>query len=109
MAGAAQVLDALGDPTRRAVFEQLRRRPLPVGELAARLPVSRPAVSRHLRVLESAGLVRARAVGRNRLYSVDQTGLHEVQLWITTFWDDVLSSFAAHVESANDPEKGHET
>lgn len=99
MGSPARILDALGDPTRRAVFEQLRERPLAVGDLAARLPVSRPAVSRHLRVLSEAGLVRGVAVGRNRLYSVAPPGLEALQGWLNTFWDDVLTALAADIES----------
>lgn len=99
MADPARALDALGDPTRRAVLEQLRERPLPVGEIAARLPVSRPAVSRHLRILTDAGLVRAAAVGRNRLYSVATPGLAALQDWVSTFWDDALAALASDVEA----------
>ncbi len=99
MTDPEQALDALGDPMRRAVLEQLRERPLPVGEIAARLPVSRPAVSRHLRILTDAGLVRAAAVGRNRLYSVATPGLAALQDWVNTFWDDVLAALAADVEA----------
>lgn len=99
MAEAAEAFDALGDPTRRAVLEQLREHPRAVGDIAARLPVSRPAVSRHLRVLADAGLVRATAVGRTRLYSVAPSGLRDLQRWLNTFWDDVLAGLAADVES----------
>lgn len=99
MAEAAEAFDALGDPTRRAVLEQLREHPRAVGDIAARLPVSRPAVSRHLRVLTDAGLVRATAVGRTRLYSVAPSGLQDLQRWLNTFWDDVLAGLAADVES----------
>lgn len=98
MADPERAFDALGDPMRRAVLEQLRARPLPVGEIAARLPVSRPAVSRHLRILTDAGLVRAAAVGRRRLYSVATPGLAALQEWVSSFWDDVLAAFAADVE-----------
>lgn len=99
MAEVAGAFEALGDATRRAVLEQLREQPRAVGEIAARLPVSRPAVSRHLRVLTEAGLVRATAVGRTRLYSVAPAGLRNLQLWLNTFWDDVLAGLAADVET----------
>jgi DNA-binding transcriptional ArsR family regulator len=103
MVAAARALDALGDPTRRVLLERLREQPLAVGQLAAGLPVSRPAVSRHLRVLGEAGLVRATAVGRTRLYSVAPAGLREVQLWLNTFWDDVLGALATDIETTTGP------
>ncbi len=94
---AALVLDALGDPTRRAVFEQLRAGPRSVGGLAAPLPVSRPAVSRHLKVLQGAGLVTARQAGRQTLYAVAPGGLGVLQEWVAGFWDDVLAALDAHL------------
>jgi DNA-binding transcriptional ArsR family regulator len=86
-------LTALADPTRRAVLEALRAGERPVGELAAGLPVSRPAVSQHLRVLEEAGLVRVRRVGTRRLYAADPAGLEELRGWLEDFWDDALAAF----------------
>ena len=86
-------LDALSDPTRRAVLEALRQGPRPVGELAEGLPVSRPAVSQHLRVLERAGLVRATRQGTRRIYQVDPSGLLALREWVESFWDDVLENF----------------
>ena len=86
-------MDALGDPTRRAVFERLAPGPLPVGEIAAGLPVSRPAVSQHLRVLQEAGLVTARRDGTRRLYSVDPRGLAELRAYLDSFWNQALASF----------------
>ena len=91
-------LDALGDPTRRAVFELLRDGPRAVGEMAARLPVSRPAVSQHLRVLKDAGLVRERRDGTRRLYRIDPDGLGEVRDYFDDFWSDVLAAFKDAVE-----------
>jgi DNA-binding transcriptional ArsR family regulator len=91
-------MDALGDPTRRAIVEQLRRRPLPVGELAAGLPVSRPAVSQHLRVLREAGLVSERRDGTRRIYRLDPRGLEELRAWVERFWADALASFGAAAE-----------
>ena len=92
-ADAADVLDALGDPTRRAVLELLRGGERPVGELAAGLPVSRPAVSQHLRVLKGAGLVTERRDGTRRLYRVDPEGLSALRTYLETYWNDVLAAF----------------
>jgi DNA-binding transcriptional ArsR family regulator len=89
----ARVLDALGDPTRRAVLELLRDGARPVGEIARDLPVSRPAVSQHLRVLKGAGLVRDRREGTRRLYSVDATGLSALRTYLETYWDSTLAAF----------------
>jgi DNA-binding transcriptional ArsR family regulator len=94
----AQALQALGDPTRRAVLEQLRHGPRPVGEIAARLPVSRPAVSQHLRVLREAGLVTERQNGTRRLYRVDPDGLAELREYLEGFWAEALASFKAAAE-----------
>jgi len=92
-------LAALGDPTRRAVFEGLRDGPRPVGELAAGLPVSRPAVSQHLRVLEGAGLVRAERAGTRRLYRIDPDGLAVLRVYLDSFWDGALAAFKARAET----------
>ena len=89
---------ALADPTRRAVFERLRAGPVAVGEIAAGLPVSRPAVSQHLKVLREAGLVRHEVDGTRRLYEVDPKGLGELRSWLDRFWTDLLASFKAEVE-----------
>ena len=88
------IWEALGDPTRRSIFEQLRSGPRSVGELAEGLPVSRPAVSQHLRVLKDAGLVSDRKEGTRRLYSVDPTGLAELREFFDRFWGDALERFA---------------
>jgi DNA-binding transcriptional ArsR family regulator len=93
-----QALHALGDPTRRAVLEQLRKGPRAVGEIAARLPVSRPAVSQHLRVLKEAGLVTERQTGTRRLYRVDPDGLAELREYLEGFWEEALASFKAAAE-----------
>jgi DNA-binding transcriptional ArsR family regulator len=92
------VLDALGDPTRRSIFERLRRGARSVTELADELPVSRPAVSQHLRVLKDAGLVRERRDGTRRLYRIDPDGLGEVRDYFDDFWTDVLAAFKNAVE-----------
>ena len=89
------VLDALGDWTRRQIFEALRRGPRSVGDLAADLPVSRPAVSQHLRVLKDAGLVLDRKEGTRRIYSVDPQGLAGIRAYFDSFWDEALERFAA--------------
>lgn len=93
-----RVLDALGDPTRRVVFERLRAGPRAVGELARDLPVSRPAVSQHLRVLKAAGLVRDRRVGSRRFYRVDRAGLAELRAYLESFWTDALGRFKEAAE-----------
>lgn len=92
------VLEALADRTRRNVFESLRAGALTVGELADLQPVSRPAVSQHLRVLETAGLVTAEAHGSRRLYSIRREGLAELRTYLDGFWSDVLGAFAAEIK-----------
>ena len=91
-------MDALGDPTRRAIFEQLRRGPRAVGEIASELPVSRPAVSQHLRVLKDAGLVMDRQEGTRRLYRLDPDGLGELRDYFDGFWTEALAGFKAAAE-----------
>ena len=91
-------LTALADPTRRAVFERLRAGPLPVNAVAAGMPVSRPAVSQHLRALKEAGLVQERSEGVRRIYSVRREGLQELRDWLDGFWDDALEAFKAEAE-----------
>ena len=94
------VFDAIGDPMRRRVLEVLRAGELPVGELAARLPIGRPAVSKHLKVLEGAGLVQHRSHGTRNLYALAPEGLVDLQQWLVGTWDQVLGSFTAYVENA---------
>ena len=89
---------ALGDPTRRAIFERLVERPRAVGELADGLPVSRPAVSQHLKVLKSAGLVVDRQVGKHRIYQVDPDGLAAMRAELDRFWNSTLTAYKAVVE-----------
>jgi DNA-binding transcriptional ArsR family regulator len=91
-------LTALGDPTRRAIFEQLRSGPHSVGELAESLPVSRPAVSQHLRVLREAGLVSDRKDGTRRLYRLAPQGVAELRDYVNGFWDEVLAEFKDSIE-----------
>ena len=90
--------DAQGDPTRRAIFEQLRRGPRAVGEIASELPVSRPAVSQHLRVLKDVGLVTERREGTRRLYRLDPDGLGELRDYFDGFWTEALAGFKAAAE-----------
>ena len=97
-------MDALGDGTRRLILERLRGGPRAVGELAADLPVSRPAVSQHLRVLKEAGLVTERRNGTRRLYRVDTDGLAEVRDYLESFWTDVLAAFEAAAQSEAEKE-----
>src|SRR5277367_5984864 len=91
---------ALADPTRRRVFEQLRHGPQPVGVIAAQMPVSRPAVSQHLKVLKEAGLVTDRAEGTRRIYYIDPRGLAALRAYLDQFWDRALASFQTEVEIA---------
>ncbi|HYD89385.1 MAG TPA: metalloregulator ArsR/SmtB family transcription factor [Vitreimonas sp.] len=91
-------LAVLADPTRRAVFEQLRAGPRTVGEIAAQLPVSRPAVSQHLKALKQADLVRDEPRGAARLYRIHAEGLRELRDWLDGFWDEALANFKDYAE-----------
>jgi len=93
------VIAALADPTRRSVFERLRAGPRSVGELADGLPVSRPAVSQHLRVLKEAGLVTERRDGTRRLYRIDPAGVEGIRDYFDQFWTDALAAFKAAAEA----------
>jgi DNA-binding transcriptional ArsR family regulator len=99
-----RVLDALGDPTRRAVFGRLRAGRRSVGEIAGGMGVTRPAVSQHLRVLKEAGLVVARAAGTRRVYEVDARGIEALRDWLDGFWEEALTAFkdAADREAAGE-------
>ena len=97
-------LTALADPTRRRVFERLKSGAKPVGAVARGLPVSRPAVSQHLKVLKEAGLVADRPEGTRRVYFIDPQGLGALRKWLDQFWDDALAAFAVEVEKANSKE-----
>jgi DNA-binding transcriptional ArsR family regulator len=91
-------LNALGDPTRRAIFERLADRPSAVGELARDFPVSRPAVSQHLKVLKDAGLVLDRPDGNRRIYQVDPDGVAALREYLDLFWNRSLAAFKQAVE-----------
>lgn len=100
---AHATLDALGDPMRRQITETLGLGPLPVGELAATLPIGRPAVSKHLRVLTEAGIVQHTSIGTRNLYALAPGALGPVQVWLTETWDAALTSFATHIEQKAQP------
>jgi DNA-binding transcriptional ArsR family regulator len=99
-----EALGALGDPTRRTIFERLAEQPSAVVDLAAHVPVSRPAVSQHLRVLKEAGLVRDVQVGTRRIYSLDPAGIEGLRDYLDRFWNTALASFKTRVEQ---PADGH--
>lgn len=98
MAYVSGAFAALADPTRRAIFEQLGDGPRSVGALARGLPISRPAVSQHLRQLKEAGLVTDHADGTRRIYRIDPAGLGALRQWLDRFWDDALAAFQAEAE-----------
>ena len=98
MSTYGSVLEALGDPTRRRIVDSLRRGPTSVTAIASGLPVSRPAVSQHLRVLEEAGIVRHEKNGTRRLYELDPEGLSALRAWFEALWDDALRRFADAAE-----------
>jgi DNA-binding transcriptional ArsR family regulator len=98
----ALALAALGDPTRRAIFEHLSAHPSAVGELAQLLPVSRPAVSQHLKVLKDAGLVTDQRDGNRRIYQLDPDGIGELRDYLDRFWSCALTAFKAKVEQRED-------
>jgi DNA-binding transcriptional ArsR family regulator len=95
---AVEGFAALGDPTRREIFARIAERPRAVGELARELPVSRPAVSQHLRVLKDAGLVTDRAEGNRRIYRADPAGLAALRAQLDTFWNQALATFEQVVD-----------
>jgi DNA-binding transcriptional ArsR family regulator len=95
---AGDAWDALGDPTRRAIVECLAQRPRPVGEIAADLPISRPAVSQHLKVLKDAGLVAERAAGTRRIYRLNPAGVSALRDQLDAFWSRALAGYKEDVE-----------
>jgi len=98
-------LQALADPTRRQVFERLGKGPMAVGQLAQGLPVSRPAVSQHLKVLKEAGLVAEDKDGTRRIYRIDPHGLARLRAWLDQFWEIALDAFKAQAEQSDDEGK----
>lgn len=105
MTYANRVVSALADPTRMSVLEKLRDGPKSVGEIANDLPVSRPAVSQHLKVLKDAGLVNDRSVGTRRIYYIDPKGLGAMRAWLDQFWEHALTAFAEAAELERDKQK----
>jgi DNA-binding transcriptional ArsR family regulator len=102
MANETNGLGALGDPTRRAIFERLAERPQAVGELARELPVSRPAVSQHLKVLKDAGLVLDRPAGARRIYQLDPRGIGDLRAYLDQFWSRALAAYKTAVEQRDE-------
>src|SRR5437773_3670553 len=100
-----KALAALADPTRRRVFERLRSGPKAVGAIARGMPVSRPAVSQHLKALKEAGLVADRPEGTRRVYVIDPHGLGALRKWLDQFWDEALAAFQAEVELSKSEQK----
>ena len=98
----ANAFAALAEPMRTAIVERLAERPMAVGELAALLPVSRPAVSQHLKILKEAKLVRVHAEGTRRIYAIDPAGLGQIRAWLDRFWDQSLAAYAAAAEREED-------
>ena len=96
---AVAALSALGDPTRREIFERLVKRPSAVGELANTLPVTRPAVSQHLRVLKDAGLVSETAEGTRRIYRIDPRGIGAMRAWLDSHWTGALDAFQEYADA----------
>jgi DNA-binding transcriptional ArsR family regulator len=97
-------LEALADPTRRRVFERLSAGPQSVGRLADGMPVSRPAVSQHLKVLKEAGLVSEEQEGTRRIYRIDPHGLGQLRAWLDRFWDSALDAFKGEAERLQEEE-----
>ena len=102
MANQTAGLTALGDPTRRAIFERLAERPSAVSELARPMPVSRPAVSQHLKVLKDVGLVVDRPAGNRRIYQLDPEGLEALRAYLDRFWNRALAAFKEAAERADE-------
>jgi DNA-binding transcriptional ArsR family regulator len=106
VAGADVVFDALGEPVRRRILELLREGPTPVGRLAERLPVGRPAVSKHLRVLTNAGLIERHPAGTRNLYALAPEGMAAAQQWLVQTWDTVLAAYAAEISRQREKRSG---
>lgn len=102
---SARQFDALGDPMRRVIFERLSRRPTSVGELAQGLPVSRPAVSQHLKVLKEAGLVNDTPDGARRIYRIDPRGIAAMREWLDAHWATALDAFKTFADDHHDDQE----
>jgi DNA-binding transcriptional ArsR family regulator len=103
--GYEAALEILADPTRRTIVDRLRRGPAPVVDIATGLPVSRPAVSKHLRLMLDAGVVRMRINGTRHLYELDLASLDAVRSWLDGFWDDALQRFKAEADNDGGKDK----
>ncbi len=101
---SARVLDALGNPVRRQILGMLSRGPMVVGEIAGRLPISRPAVSKHLRIMKDARLVKSRPEGTQSVFELEATGFEEASAWLDQFWDDALSRYKLLAENTEQSE-----
>jgi DNA-binding transcriptional ArsR family regulator len=97
----AKAISALADPTRRSVFEKIAAQPDNVASLAKHFPVSRPAISQHLKVLQEAGLVKAEVAGTRHIYQIDHAGLEAIKTYLDGFWGDALGAFAAEIHKQN--------
>ena len=97
--------NALGDPTRRAIFEKLQRKPMAVVDIADGLPISRPAVSQHLKVLKEAKLITLRTVGNNNIYELNRDGIISMRNYLDQFWNDALTNFKALAEQTENEKK----
>ncbi len=102
MTNTSRAFVALGDPTRQIILERLAKRPLPVGKIAAGLPVSRPAVSQHLKILRSAGLVSQAKDGTRRVYRIDPRGIDAMRTYLDRFWDRALAALKVAAEQESD-------
>ena len=102
---ASKSIAALGDPTRRAIFERVAARPSAVGDIAKALPVSRPAVSQHLKVLKAAGLVRETPEGTRRIYRIDPRGIGAMREWLEAHWSAALDAFKEFADEQENQEK----
>ncbi|HEV8411328.1 MAG TPA: metalloregulator ArsR/SmtB family transcription factor [Gemmatimonadaceae bacterium] len=102
MANTSRAFIALGDPTRQLILERLAKRPLPVGKIAAGLPVSRPAVSQHLKILRAAGLVSQAQHGTRRVYRIDPRGIDAMRTYLDRFWDRALAALKVAAEQESD-------
>lgn len=102
MTDANAELSALGDPTRRSVFELVAARPRSVSEITRELPISQSAVSQHLRILKDARLVTLSTIGRRNIYRLDPVGIERMRTWLDGMWSTVLTAFAAHINNAED-------
>jgi DNA-binding transcriptional ArsR family regulator len=100
-AQAERILDALGNQTRRDILALLKDGPLPVGTIAARFPISRPAVSKHLRILQAAGLVRYHSSGTHNIFYLEPTGFQDARAYLDLFWNEALTNFKRVVEETN--------